>query len=139
MSSTRQSHSDPSAHRTPKRGDVIRVRLNPVVGSEQGGDRPALVLSPDFINARSPVILTAAITSQKTERVYSFEALIPDGEGGLPKRSKVMLMQIRSIDQSRILSSYGTVSTATMAQVENALRIAAGLASVEPIEEPVEP
>ena len=59
-----------------KRGDVVRVRLDPILGSEQAGERPALVLSPDFINERSPVVLIAAITSKKTERVYPFEALI---------------------------------------------------------------
>lgn len=55
---------------SPRRGDVVRVRLDPIEGSEQGGERPALVLSPDLINEHSPVVLIAAITSQKTDRVY---------------------------------------------------------------------
>ena len=50
-----------------KRGDIVRVRLDPVEGSEQAGERPALVISPDVINEHSPVILIAALTSQKTE------------------------------------------------------------------------
>jgi mRNA interferase MazF len=66
-----------------RRGEVIRVRLDPVQGSEQAGERPALVISPDLINVHSPVVLVAAITSRKTERVYPFEALIQAGEAGL--------------------------------------------------------
>jgi mRNA interferase MazF len=111
----------------PARGDVVRVRLDPVVGSEQAGERPALVLSPDLINERSPVILIAAITSQKTDRVYPFEALIEPPEGGLTQRSKVLLMQLRSVDKERLTGRYGTISKATMQRVENALKTATGL------------
>jgi mRNA interferase MazF len=56
-----------------RRGDVVRVQLSPVIGSEQAGARPALVISPDVINEHSPVILIAPLTSKKTERVYPFE------------------------------------------------------------------
>lgn len=112
---------------TPSRGEVVRVRLDPVVGSEQAGERPALVISPDLINERSPVILIAAITSQKTERIYPFEALLDPPEGGLAVRSKVMLMHIRSVDKERLIGRYGKVSEQTMQRVEDALKIAAGL------------
>lgn len=112
---------------TPSRGEVVRVRLDPVVGSEQAGERPALVISPDLINERSPVILIAAITSQKTERIYPFEALLDPPEGGLAVRSKVMLMHIRSVDKERLIGRYGKVSEQTIQRVEEALKIAAGL------------
>ena len=112
---------------SPVRGEVVRLRLDPVVGSEQAGERPALVISPDLINERSPVILVASITSQKTERIYPFEALIEPPEGGLVKRSKVLLMQLRSVDKQRLLGRYGRVSEQTMQQVENALKVATGL------------
>ena len=56
-----------------RRGDVVRVRLDPVEGSEQSGERPGLVVSPDLINELSPVIIVAPITSRKTEKVYPFE------------------------------------------------------------------
>ena len=112
---------------TPDRGEVVRVRLDPVVGSEQAGERPALVISPDLINERSPVILIAAITSQKTERVYPFEALLDPPDGGLAVRSKVMLMHMRSVDKERLIGRYGKVSEKTMQRVEDALKIAAGL------------
>ena len=112
---------------SPKRGDVVRVRLDPVVGSEQAGERPALVISPDFINDRSPIILIASITSKKIERIFPFEVLVEPPEGGLRQRSKVMLMHLRAIDKQRILGQYGVVSEATIASVEAALKIATGM------------
>lgn len=112
---------------SPARGEVVRVRLDPTVGSEQAGERPALVLSPDLINERSPVILIAAITSQKTERVYPFEALIEPPEGGLTQRSKVLLMQLRAVDKERLTGRSGKVGEKTMACVEEALKVATGL------------
>lgn len=79
------------------RGDVIRVRLDPVEGSEQAGERPAVVISPDIINQYSPVVIVAAITSKKTDKIYPFEVLINPPEGGLTEKSKVLLLHIRSI------------------------------------------
>lgn len=110
-----------------RRGDIVRVQLSPVEGSEQGGERPALVLSPDLINEHSPVVILAAITSKKTERVYPFEALIEPGEGGLALRSKVMLMQVRSVDKARIVERLGQVTDETLQRVGEALRVATGL------------
>ena len=110
-----------------RRGDVVRVRLDPTEGSEQAGERPALILSPDIVNRHSPIILIVPITSKKTERVFSFEVLIEAGEGGLALRSKALLMQTRSLDKSRILSYYGRLSEATIQQVDLALKIAVGL------------
>jgi len=108
----------------------VRVRLDPVEGSEQAGERPALVLSPDVINEHSPVVLIASITSRKTERVYPFEALIEPPEGGLTLPSKVLLMHLRSVDKRRLTGRYGTVSPATLRRVENALKVATGLTSI---------
>jgi mRNA interferase MazF len=116
---------------SPQRGDVVRVQLDPVVGSEQAGERPALVISPDFINERSPIILVAAITSKRTERVYPFEVLLEPPEGGLPRRSKVMLMHLRSVDKQRLVGQYGSVSEEILQRVDRALRIAAGLEELD--------
>jgi len=109
------------------RGDIVRVRLDPVEESEQAGHRPALVLSPDVINEHSPVILIASITAQKTERVFPFEAIIEPPEGGLTRRSKVLLMQLRSVDKRRISSRLGSVTVETLDRIEKALRVATGL------------
>lgn len=127
MSSTAQSNTEGILPTFPHRGDVVRAARDPVEGSEQAGDRPVLVISPDFINERSPVVLVAAITSQKIDRLYSFEAMIEPPDGGLGKKSKVMLMHVRSIDKRRIVHNYGSVSPETMGQVEEALKIATGL------------
>ncbi len=113
-----------------RRGQIVRVRLDPVVGSEQGGERPALVISSDAINRMGTVVIVAAITSRKTERIYPFEALLEPPDGGLTMRSKVSLVQLRDIDARSILGTYGQVSAATMARVEEALRIATGLRRV---------
>jgi mRNA interferase MazF len=115
----------------PRRGEIVRVRLDPVVGSEQAGERPALVISPDFINARGPLVMVAAITSQKTDRLYPFEVLIEPPEGGLRLRSKVMLMQLRSIDKRRIIGSFDVVSDVTLNHVDEAIKIATGLIALE--------
>lgn len=113
--------------RNPKRGDVVRVRLDRIEGAEQGGDRPALVLSPDLINEHSPVVLVASITSKKTERVYPFEVSINPPDGGLKQQSKVLLMQMRSIDKRRLTGIYGTISAEAMKRVEDAIKVATGL------------
>lgn len=110
-----------------RRGDVVRVRLDPTEGSEQSGERPALVISLDLVNEQSPVILVASLTSRKTERVYRFEGLIEPPDGGLTMRSKVLLLQMRSVDKQRITGYYGNVSPETMRKVDEALKIAVGL------------
>jgi mRNA interferase MazF len=113
--------------RSLQRGDVVRVRLDPTEGSEQAGERPALILSPDVINEHSPVVLIASITSRKTDRIYPFEALVEPPEGGLTRRGKVMLMQLRSVDKRRLTGHYGVLGEETMHRVEEALMIATGL------------
>ncbi len=110
-----------------RRGEVVRVRLSPVQGSEQSGDRPAVVVSPDLINVHSPVVLVAPITSRKVEKIYPFEALIEPPEGGLTHRSKVMLMQLRAIDKQRLIGRYGQLSETVVEHLDAALRIAVGL------------
>ncbi len=85
------------------------------------------MVSPDLINEHSPVVLIAAITSRKTEKVYPFEALIEPPEGGLPQRSKVLLMQLRALDKRRIVRRHGIIGAATLERVDSALRIAVGL------------
>ena len=110
-----------------KRGDVVRVVFDPIKGHEQSGVRPALVLSPEIINDNFSVVMVAAITSKGTDFVLPIEVLIESLEGGLPSNSKILLLQTRCIDKSRIIGSYGSVSHATMSKVDKALAIATGL------------
>ncbi len=67
-------HSNGTANPYVERGAIVRVRFDPIEGSEQGGERPALVISPALLNDHSTVIIVAAITSRKVERIYPFEA-----------------------------------------------------------------
>jgi len=113
-----------------KRGDVVRVRLDPVEGSEQAGERPAVMISPEIINKHSPVVIVAAITSRKTEKIYPFEVLIEPPEGGLKKKSKVLLLHIRSIDKRRIIGKYGSLSYSLIKELDEALKIAVGLKEI---------
>ena len=109
------------------RGAVVRMKLDPVVGSEQGGERPALILSPDPINNHSPIIVIAPLTTKKLDRVRPFETVIDPPDGGLPRRSKVLLLHISGLDKRRITGRYGIVSDETMIRVDEALKIATGL------------
>jgi mRNA interferase MazF len=86
-----------------------------------------LVISPDLINERSPIVIVAAITSKKTNHIYPFEVLIEPPEGGLDLRSKVMLMQIRAVDKRRLVGNYGSIGANTMRLVEKAIQIATSL------------
>ncbi len=110
-----------------RRGDVVRAQLDPVVGSEQAGTRPALVVSPDAINENAPVVIVAPITSRKTDRVYPHEVLIDPPDGGLSMRSKAMLIHIRAIDRTRVSSVHGKVGKETLAALDQAVLIATGV------------
>ena len=109
-----------------RRGDVVYARFDPIKGSEQGGTRPALVLSPDKSNLRSPVVILAPMTTRNLDRIYPHEVRIVAGDGP-PLDSKVLTGQLRSMSKSRVLSFYGHVSDATMRDVDAALQIAVGL------------
>jgi mRNA interferase MazF len=103
------------------------VSFDPALGSEIQKTRPALILQNDIANRHSPITIVAAITSQFEEPLYPTEVLISPPEGGLVVPSVVLLNQIRSIDRRRLVRRLGVVAEATMARVDQALRISAGL------------
>ncbi len=113
-----------------RRGDVVRARFDPIEGSEQGGTRPALILSPTRLNRSGSVVLVAAITSRKTDNVYPYETFLSSGEGGLNRDSKVMLRHLRSMNKVRLTSFLGQISDETMNEVDAALKIAVGLEKI---------
>ncbi len=113
-------------NRTYRRGDLVQARFDPTEGSEQSGVRPAIVLSPDITNRRSPLLILAPLTSRNTERIYPHEVAISQGNV-VRLDSKILLGQLRSMSKSRVLSFYGHVSDATMRDVDAALQIAVGL------------
>jgi mRNA interferase MazF len=91
----------PSGASHPKRGEVYWVDLSPVVGSEQAGRRPAVVISPNALNRTLPVVVVAAITSIVKDFTGPIAPILPAGQP-LPERSQVLTFQVRTLDQSRL-------------------------------------
>jgi len=110
-----------------RRGAIWRVRLDPVEGSEQGGTRPAVIISSDLLNHVLPVVTIAPITSRKTDRIFKTEVLIEPPEGGLTHRSKIILYQTRAITKARAAEELGILTSSRMAEVDTALRRALSL------------
>ena len=110
-----------------KRGDMYYADLSPVVGSEQGGVRPVLIIQNDVGNKYSPTVIAAAITSQTTTNRLPTHIKLDSHEFGLMKNSVVLAEQIRTIDKSRLMEKIGQVDETVMGQVNSALGISFGL------------
>lgn len=110
----------------PRRGDVWVAHLDPVVGSEQGKTRPALIIQNDIGNRYSPVVIVAAISSGQTAH-YDVQVEVKAPEGGLHADSLVLLNQIRTVDKQRLGTFWGRVSPETMRRVDRAIAISLGL------------
>ena len=109
--------------RTIKRGDVFYAELNPVVGSEQGGIRPVLIISNNIGNRHSPTVIIAAITGRtQTKAKLPTHTEVKDVEG-LDRDSIILLEQIRTIDKQRLKNHMGTMPNNIMARVDKALAI----------------
>lgn len=112
-----------------KRGDIFYADLSPVVGSEQGGVRPILVVQNDVGNKYSPTIIAAAITSQINKAKLPTHIEIGSKDYGLTKDSVVLLEQIRTIDKRRLRERIGHLDEERMKSVNEALNISFGLPS----------
>ena len=112
---------------TVKRGDIFYADLSPVVGSEQGGTRPVLIIQNDTGNRHSPTVIAAAITSQTGKARLPTHIDIAGGRVGLSKDSLVLLEQVRTIDKRRLREHMGHLSDTQMAQVDNAIAVSFGL------------
>lgn len=110
-----------------KRGDMYYADLSPVVGSEQGGVRPVLVVQNNIGNKYSPTIIVAAITSKINKAKLPTHIEIEATKFGLPKDSVVLLEQIRTIDKKRLRERIGKFDEKTMRRVDDALEISLGL------------
>jgi mRNA interferase MazF len=108
-----------------KRGEVYDAGLDPVEGSEQRGSRPVVVISRDAINESSPVVSAAPCTTYREgRRIYPSQVLVKAPEGGLDADSVILGEQVRVLDKKRLLRRRGNLTSATMALVNEALRIA---------------
>nr|WP_143215754.1 MULTISPECIES: type II toxin-antitoxin system PemK/MazF family toxin [Acetoanaerobium] len=112
---------------TVRRGDIFYADLNPVIGSEQGGTRPVLVVQNDIGNKYSPTIIITAITSQINKAKLPTHIEIKAGNYGLVKDSVVLLEQIRTIDKKRLKEKIGRCDENLMEQIDKLLQVSLGI------------
>ena len=112
---------------TVRRGDIYYADLSPVVGSEQGGIRPVLIVQNDVGNKFSPTVIAAAITSQKEKAKLPTHIRVNADDSGLAKDSIVLLEQVRTIDKQRLKEKMGRLDDASMGLIDHALSVSFGL------------
>lgn len=110
-----------------KRGEIYYADLSPVVGSEQGGVRPVLIVQNDVGNKFSPTVIAAAITSQRDKNNLPTHIEVNAQTCGLSKDSVVLLEQVRTIDKRRLKERMGSLDTSDMGKVNQALSVSFGL------------
>lgn len=110
-----------------KRGEIYYADLSPVVGSEQGGLRPVLIVQNDVGNKYSPTVIAAAITSQKEKSKLPTHIELDSYNCGLSKDSVVLLEQIRTIDKKRLKEKMGMLDDGFMGKIDTALSVSFGL------------
>ena len=111
-----------------KRGDIYYADLSPVVGSEQGGMRPVLIVQNDTGNRHSPTVIAAAITSQTGKARLPTHIELSARNYGLSRDSVILLEQIRTLDKSRLCERMGQLDGPTMDRVSSAIAVSFGLA-----------
>lgn len=116
------------------KGDIYYADLTPVVGCEQGGIRPVLIIQNNIGNLHSPTVIVAAITSRTGKQHLPTHIGLADPQNGLRKHSLVLLEQVRTIDRSRLREYIGSLTDRQLAQVDSALAVSFGL---EPAHAPV--
>ncbi len=110
-----------------KRGEIYYADLSPVIGSEQGGVRPVLIIQNDVGNKYSPTVIAAAITSQRDKTKLPTHISVGAVECGLAKDSIVLLEQVRTIDKKRLKERMGALDVLSMGKVDKALSVSFGL------------
>lgn len=110
-----------------RRGDIFYADLSPVVGSEQGGVRPVLIVQNDTGNRHSPTVIAAAITSQTGKANMPTHISVAATQSGLPRDSVILLEQVRTLDKRRLRERMGRVDRTVMEQVDTAIAVSLGL------------
>ncbi|MCX6815805.1 MAG: type II toxin-antitoxin system PemK/MazF family toxin [Candidatus Aenigmarchaeota archaeon] len=110
-----------------RRGDIVLVNLEPVLGSEQGNTRPALVIQNNIGNERSKLTIIAPITSRIYSKQFPTNVEIDETNSPLKKKSTILFNQIRTIDKIRIIKNYGKTSSNKMKESDEALMNSLGL------------
>ena|SRR3989344_522021 len=110
-----------------KRGEIVLVNLDPVVGSEQGRIRPAVVIQNDYGNEYSPMTIVAPVTSKIYTKEFSTNVQISPNESCLDEESTVLLNQIRAIDKTRIIKKLEQLNNNIMEKIDLAIKASLGL------------
>ena len=110
-----------------KRGEIYYADLSPVVGSEQGGIRPVLIVQNDVGNKFSPTVIAAAITSQRFKTDHPTHIQVNADNCGLAKDSIVLLEQVRTLDKKRLREKMGNLNKSDMYKIDKALSVSFGL------------
>jgi mRNA interferase MazF len=110
-----------------KRGDIFYADLSPVIGSEQGGIRPVLIVQNDIGNKYSPTVIASAITSQINKAKLPTHIELSAKDYGLPRDSVILLEQIRTIDKKRLREKIGHLDDELMEKVNDAITVSFGL------------
>jgi mRNA interferase MazF len=107
----------------PRYGDIFEINLEPVVGSETGKVRPALIVSNDINNEFSQTITVLPITGQPAKKSYAFEVPVNKGVAGLTIDSRIKANQVRTVDKRRLVGYKGSLPEEYLPQVEKALKV----------------
>lgn len=113
---------------TVKRGDIYYADLSPVIGSEQGGLRPVVIVQNDMGNRHSPTVIAAAVTSRKSKADLPTHIALCASACGLPQDSIVLLEQVRTLDKERLKGRIGEIDLSDMDKINKGLSISLGLA-----------
>jgi len=97
--------------------------LDPVIGSEQGGFRPVVIIQNDTGNLHAPTVIAVPVTSSTGKPLLPTHAPLPSGEGGLWRDSTALCEQVRTLEKTRLYRRLGTVSAQAMRQIEHALQV----------------
>ena len=113
-----------------RRGEIYYADLSPVVGSEQGGIRPVLIVQNDVGNKYSPTVIAAAITSQRFKTKLPTHISVNADDCGLAKDSVVLLEQVRTLDKQRLREKMGVLDDSDMSRIDRALTVSFGLSAL---------
>lgn len=116
-----------------RRGDIYYADLSPVIGSEQGGIRPVLIVQNDIGNKYSPTVIAAAITSRTGKSKLPTHIEVYADKYGLARDSVILLEQIRTLDKKRLKEKMGRLDEDVMGQVNDAITVSFGLEETSPI------
>lgn len=115
-----------------KRGDIYYADLGATVGSEQGGERPVLIIQNNVGNRHSPTVIAASITSRQNKAPLPTHVFLHAGAGNLPCDSVILMEQVRTIDKRRLKGRVGRLNKEEMAAAERAMLISLGVQLVLP-------